>query len=87
MLSQIAILMRRRSSEIVERQSKSPIDIRLEGVLLITELSNILSSGERAEFGGRSVLVRAANEQHLVADLAPESCVHVRRKKRVDEIA
>jgi hypothetical protein len=24
----------------------------LEGVLLITELSNILSSGERAEFGG-----------------------------------
>src|SRR5271168_3314754 len=78
MLSQLAILMRRRSSEIVERQSKSPIDIRLEGVLLITELSNILSSGERAE---RSVLVRAANEQHLVADLPPESCVHVRRKK------
>src|SRR5271163_1763433 len=87
MLSQFAILVRRRSSEMVERQSKSPIDIRLEGVLLIKELSNTLSSGERAELGGRSVLVRAANEQCLVADLPPESCVHVRRKKRADEIA
>src|SRR5271170_7602842 len=49
MLSERTILMRRRSSEIVERQTKSQIDIRLEGVLLITELSNILSSGECAE--------------------------------------
>lgn len=51
MFSQLAILMRRRSSEMVERQSKSPIDIRWEGMLLVTELSNILSSGERPRAG------------------------------------
>jgi hypothetical protein len=72
---------------VVERKSKPPIDVGLDSVLFVAELPDVLPSRERAEFGGRSVFVRPADEEDFVADLAPKSRVDVRWKKRADEIA
>ena len=48
MLGQLVVLSRRRAPEVVERKRKSPIDVGLDGVLLVAEVTDILPGGERA---------------------------------------
>jgi hypothetical protein len=71
----------------VERESKPPIDVGLNGVLLVAEGSYILSDPDGAEFGGRSMFIGAANKEDVVADLAPETRVDIGRKQGANEIA
>src|SRR5258706_8123291 len=81
------VLRGRGSSEMVERQAEPPIDISLNGVLLVAEGSYILPGLDGAELSGRSMFIRAANEQDVVADLSPETRMDIGRKQRAREIA
>ncbi len=71
----------------VERQAKPPIDVGLNGVLLVAEASHILPGLNGAELGGRSMFIRAANEQNIVADLPPEARMDIGWKQGACEIA
>jgi len=71
----------------VERQAKPPIDVGLNGVLLVAEGSHILPGLDGAELGGRAVFIGAANKEHVVADLSPEARMDIGRKQGADEIA
>ena len=71
----------------VERQAEASIDVGLDCVLGIAIGAHLLPGLDGAELRRRAVLVGAADEQHLVADLAAEARVHVRRKQRADEVA
>ena len=71
----------------IEREAKPPIDISLNGVLLVAEGSHILPGLDGAELGGRSMFVRAANKKDIVADLSPETRMDIGRKQRAGEIA
>jgi hypothetical protein len=86
-LRQRMVLRRRGSPEMVERQAKPPIDVRLNAVLLVAEGSYLLSGLDGAEFGGRTVFIGAANEKDVVADLSPETRMDIGRKQRANEIA
>jgi hypothetical protein len=71
----------------IEREAKPPIDISLNGVLLVAEGSHILPGLDGAELGGRSMFVRAANKKDIVADLSPETRMDIGWKQRACEIA
>src|SRR5678815_2647290 len=49
--------------------------------------TDVLPGRDRAELGRRAVLVGAADEQHLVAELAAEARMHVGGQQRAREIA
>jgi hypothetical protein len=59
----------------------------LDGVLFVAEGLYILAGLNGTEFSGRSVFVRTADKEYIVADLSPEPCMYIGRKKRADEIA
>jgi len=71
----------------VERESKPPIDVGLNGVLLVAEGSHILPGLDGAEFGGRTMFIGATNEKDVVADLTPETRMDIGRKQGANEIA
>ena len=71
----------------IERQPKPPIDVGLDRVLLIAERLYILASLVGAEFGRCAVFVGAADEQHIIADLASEARMDIRRQQGAREIA
>src|SRR5258705_12640532 len=81
------VLRGRGSSEVVERQAEPPIDIGLNGVLFVAEGSYVLASLDGAEFGGRSMFLRAADKEDVVADLSAETRMHIGRKQRAGQIA
>src|SRR5262249_28311670 len=81
------VVRRGRAAEVVEREAEAAIDVGLDRVLIVAVGADVLSGRERAELGRRAVLVGAADEQHLVAELAAEARVHVGRQQRADEIA
>src|SRR5262245_2175049 len=81
------VLRAGRAAEMIERQAEAAIDVRLDRVLRVAIAPHVLAGRERAELGRRAVLVGAADEQHLVADLAAETRVHVRGQERADEVA
>ena len=71
----------------IERQAEAPIDVGLDGMLRIAVVPHVRAGLDRAELGRRAVLVGAADEQHLVSDLAAETRMHIGGQKRADEIA
>src|SRR5262245_11664253 len=87
MLRQRVVLRAGRAAEMVERKAEAAIDIGLQRMLGIAIAADLLARFDGAELGRGAVLVGAADEQHLVAELAAEARVHVRRQQRADEIA
>ena len=71
----------------IERQAEAPIDVGLDGMLRIAVVPHVRAGLDRAELGRRAVLVGAADEQHLVPDLAAETRMHIGGQKRAGEIA
>src|SRR5262245_35472825 len=87
MLRQRVVLRAGRAAEMVERKAEAAIDIGLQRMLGIAIAADLLARFDGAELGRGAVLVGAADEQHLVAELAAEARMHVRRQQRADEIA
>jgi hypothetical protein len=86
-LGQGVVLPAGRAAEMVERQAEAPIDVGLDGMLRIAVVLHVRAGLDRTELGRRAVLVGAADEQHLVSDLAAETRMHVGGQERADEIA
>src|SRR5262245_53910872 len=87
MLRQRVVLRAGRAAEMVERKAEAAIDVGLQRMLGIAIAADLLARFDGAELGRGAVLVGAADEQHLVAELAAEARMHVRRQQRADEIA
>ena len=87
MPGQCMVLPAGRAAEVIERQAEAAIDVRLDRMLRIAVVPHVLAGLDRAELRRSAVLVGAADEQYLVAELAAETRVHIRGQKRADEIA
>ncbi len=71
----------------IEREAEAAINIGLDRMLRVAIGADVLPGLDRAELGRRAVLVGAADEQHLVAELPAETCMHVGRQQRAREVA
>jgi hypothetical protein len=87
MLREVTVECRGRSAEVVERQPKAAVDVRLEIVQTLTELCNRQARLARCEFSGRAVLIRGTDEQNFVTCLTQESGMHIGRKQTAGEVA
>jgi hypothetical protein len=73
--------------EMIERDAEAAIDVGLDRVLGGTVVGHIEAGLCRRQFGRRAVLVRAAQEQRLVAELAVVAGVDVGGQDRAREVA
>ena len=71
----------------VEGQPEPTIDVSLNRVLPVAEGMYVQLGLDRAQFGWRSVFIRAADKQHLVASLSSKPRLHVSRQQGTDEVA
>jgi len=72
---------------VVEREAEAAIDVGLDRVLRVAVRADVLPGAKRAELRRGAVLVGAADEQHVVAELAAEPRMDVGRQQRADQIA
>jgi hypothetical protein len=86
-LGQGVIVRRGRAAEVVEREAEAAIDVGLDRVLRVAVRADVLPGAKRAELRRGAVLVGAADEQHVVAELAAEPRMDVGRQQRADQIA
>jgi hypothetical protein len=77
----------RGAREVIERQAEAAIDVGLHGMLARAIRRDRQALGLGGELGRCAVLVGAAQEQHLVSGLAPETGVDVGGQQRAREIA
>ena len=87
MPGQCMVLPAGRAAEVIERQAEAAIDVGLDRMLRIAVVPHVLAGLDRTELRRCTVLVGAADEQYLVAELAAETRMHIRGQKRADEIA
>jgi hypothetical protein len=87
MLRQFVIVGGGAAAEIIEGDVEALIDVALHFVLLAAEVSDVLAGLQRGELRGRAVFVGRADIEHLVAGLALEARIDVRRQDAADQIA
>eukprot|EP00166_Cyanidium_caldarium_P000929 ctg_1404.g427 len=87
LLTYLGLARRRGAPKMVETQVEPAINVPVQPVVLVAQLSWCDALLGRLGLGGRAVLIRAADEQHVHPGLSQVAGVHVRRQHRPDQIA
>ena len=87
LLRDLGLPLRGCSPELVEADAEPLVDLSVQGVVLITDLLRSEPFLDSLRLGRGSVLVSAANKDHIVAAETCKPGVDVRREHTADNVA